>query len=75
MSVPLIGKIGRDGKIGYEEFGVMGGIFSTSKVMTIDKINQTIRIMSNAQAALAEAVEKFGRIDILLCNTAEGRFS
>jgi NAD(P)-dependent dehydrogenase (short-subunit alcohol dehydrogenase family) len=27
--------------------------------------------MSNAQSAIAEAVETFGRIDILLCNTSE----
>lgn len=29
------------------------------------------RIMSSAQSALAEAIETFGRIDILLCNTSE----
>jgi NAD(P)-dependent dehydrogenase (short-subunit alcohol dehydrogenase family) len=29
--------------------------------------------MSNAQSALAEATETFGRIDILLCNTSEGK--
>jgi NAD(P)-dependent dehydrogenase (short-subunit alcohol dehydrogenase family) len=31
--------------------------------------------MSNTQAALAEAIETFGRIDILLCNTSEGKVS
>lgn len=30
------------------------------------------RAMSSAQSALAETVEIFGRIDILLCNTSEG---
>jgi len=39
------------------------------KVSSTDEMS---RIMSNAQAALAEAIETFGRIDILLCNTSEG---
>ena len=29
------------------------------------------RVMSSAQSALAEAIETFGRIDILICNTSE----
>lgn len=32
------------------------------------------RIMGQCGAAIAEAVEHFGRIDILLCCTSEGKF-
>lgn len=33
------------------------------------------RKMSQTQSALAEAIKVFGRIDILLCNTSEGKFT
>lgn len=33
------------------------------------------RVVGQCQAAVAEAVEAFGRIDVLLCAASEGKYS
>lgn len=69
MSVRAIGRTEKDGKTGSEAYAVTEG-----KALSIGHVTQVdhVRVMSNAQAAVAEAIETFGRIDILLCNTSEG---
>lgn len=41
-------------------------------LMKFNSTNKMDRVISSAQASLAEAVDAFERIDILLCNTSEG---
>lgn len=50
----------------------MEGKLNLQRTKRASSTSEMGRVMSNAQAALAEAIETFGRIDILLCNTSEG---
>jgi NAD(P)-dependent dehydrogenase (short-subunit alcohol dehydrogenase family) len=41
-------------------------------VLYIQSLMVAYRVVSQCQAAVAEAVEAFGRIDVLLCAASEG---
>jgi NAD(P)-dependent dehydrogenase (short-subunit alcohol dehydrogenase family) len=72
MNAKVTERTGKDGKTVFEAFAVMDGTKAPFSYHMRPLLTYTnTRIMSNAQAALAEAIETFGRIDILLCNTSE----
>jgi NAD(P)-dependent dehydrogenase (short-subunit alcohol dehydrogenase family) len=70
MNARAIARTEKDGQTGSKAFVATAGRF-LSFILLANCLPFLDRSMSSAQSALAEAVETFGRIDILLCNTSE----
>ena len=55
--------------------GIVGSpsVLEVNQVLIVSEADRVRRIIGLCQAAVAEAVEAYGKIDILFCCTSEGK--